>query len=561
MQGVGTTGRTRASVGATPTGVEIGIDIKIAQIGISTDYGGGIVIAIGGQKIVWGKEGGKIRYNIAGLELIVEARNCVVVVTKKIAGMVVERYSYPDPGCKLPDPPIPPLPPIPDPINGIDPTTITDARVGYVLIGQYITTLKTSFKYYDQPANFPGQEIAYETWTGISEVTCKIVGGETIRQPGQFLPWPPGTTLKSLSTATGAKWDEGESTPTPVNAAFGFTSSSYSGSASNGPNAAFIYYYFGPGTITLNQSTPRSSVGMLATGFVAFGPMATIARWVTSLNQRPGYSLKYVINQVIPIGKQPLSPRPAPSLPSPGNQPIMPESCCEALQADIADIKEVLATKEILAGKLTFPWAMRMPGGQGEEVIMDYPNLMRAIAQMIDHLGIHPPKLSIKDINNAIAGDQSLSNQFPSATQGFEALMAQVWDANADVDTLTNFLYRLSWLCVQQSMNLAVLSGKTQSILDMIGGATEPSETTITTPFNIGAGVGGKPPTRGQGFGKINKKIDVNTEMATESLLPDFLKIRENSIVVENFSGEQDIFDKLTMIAMKLETIQNSLKG
>jgi hypothetical protein len=211
---------------------------------------------------------------------------------------------------------------------------------------------------------------------------------------------------------------------------------------------------------------------------------------------------------------------------------------------------------------MTFPWKWRMPGGQGEEIIMDYPNLMRAIAQMIDHLGIHPPKLSIKDINNAIAGDQSISNQFPSATQGFEALMAQVWDANADVDTLTNFLYRLSWLSVQQSMNMAVLSGKVQSVLDMVGGETEPSETSITTPFNIGAGIVEKP-SKEKGFGKnqINSKIEANTEIATESLLPDFLKIRENPIIIETFSGTQDLFDKITILTLKIESLQNSLKG
>lgn len=236
----------------------------------------------------------------------------------------------------------------------------------------------------------------------------------------------------------------------------------------------------------------------------------------------------------------------------------MPESCCESLKADIEDIKSVLATKEMLAKKLTFPWRLRMPGGEGDEIITDYPNLARCIAQMIDHLGIHPPKLSIKDINNAIAGDQSINNQFPSATQGFEALMAQVWDANADVDTLTNFLYRLSWLCVQQSMNLAVVSSDIQCIKDMVGGRTKPGTATLVTPFNIGAGVN-ESSTKGKGFGKgsggIDQKIDVNTELSTESLLPDFLKIRENPVVIETFDGDKDVVDMLSMLILKVETL------
>src|SRR4028118_54143 len=101
--GTGRSGQTRGAVGVTPTGIELGIDVGIGQLGISTDYGGGIVIGLGGQKIVWGREGGKISYNVGGLlQLTVEARDCVVVETRKIAGQVVSRHTYPDPGCKLP---------------------------------------------------------------------------------------------------------------------------------------------------------------------------------------------------------------------------------------------------------------------------------------------------------------------------------------------------------------------------------------------------------------------------------------------------------------------------
>jgi len=116
-------------------------------IGITTDYGGAISLGIGGQEIRWGREGGSISFGIGGFEVYVEARNCVVVETKSIFGQIVAQRSYPDPGCKLPDPPIPPAPPEPPQSpNGIDPTNITDTKNGYILLGQYHYSVVYSYK-------------------------------------------------------------------------------------------------------------------------------------------------------------------------------------------------------------------------------------------------------------------------------------------------------------------------------------------------------------------------------------------------------------------------------
>src|SRR6476661_3477775 len=533
MEATRQSGQSRGTVGVTPTGIEIGIDVGIGQLGISTDYGGGIVIGIGGQKIVWGAEGGKINYNVGGFEVTVEARDCVVVETRKIAGQIVGIHTYPDPGCKLPEPPTPTPTPTPtsDPNVGIKIPQTEDfywvpviRRVNYYnpkgSIAAWIET-KPSISDKEKEKTVTKDNFPFTMYTTESAFPA----GQTLASPI--------TTLKNTSAKKG-------SITTNDRADFRFKDS-------DGVSVVFFKTW---------------QNGALA-GFIDTG--VNINRFLTRIEENNkeyltapnvfGYGNAYVstfkpIDYVI-VGKQ---KSPTQFLPPPGgNQPPMPDKCCEALKADIEDIKEVLATKEILAGKMTFPWSWRMPGGQGNEVIMDYPNLARAIAQMIDHLGIHPPKLSVKDINNAIAGDQGLTNQFPSATQGFEALMAQVWDANSDVDTLTNFLYRLSWLNVQQTMNMAKISAKVEAICDMVGGETESGETEITTPFNIGAGVKEKS-TKGKGFGKnqIDSKIDANTEIATESLLPDFLKVRKNPITVERFSGGADLNDKIDMIILKL---------
>jgi hypothetical protein len=526
MKGSGATqssGRSRGSVGVTPTGIEIGLDLGIGQLGISTDYGGGIVVGIGGQKIVWGREGGKIHYNLGGFEVLVEARNCVVTETRKIAGQIVGINVYPDPGCKTEeDWPKPPSDDLPIRESTNNPKKIPTSKKcpggRYELVGvawsaddtrSRLYPLETALQKRDQlgeQRRKEAEEFAFadREW-GKNNWVFEINNVEEGTGGGQWIFFKDEEHYEGRLGS--------------INKFDGVCSRSWKYN---------IYY-----------GKPR--------GFYAFSG--------------GGYDFKSVIDRVSPPPPCPiLEPPPPPPPPPPGNQPPMPDRCCASLKADIEDIMEVLAVKEIQKGQWTFPWELRMPGGKGNEVIFDYPNYLRAMSQMIDHLGIHPPKLSIKDINNAIAGDQGLNNQFPSATQGFEALMAQVWDANADVDTLTNFLYRLSWLNVQQSMNLAKLSAKIEVISDMLGGETEPSESTITTPFNIGAGIKEKS-TKGQGFGKtpsstINTKIDANTEIATESLLPNFLKIRENPIVTEKFSGAADINDKIDLIILKLESLQ-----
>jgi hypothetical protein len=254
----------------------------------------------------------------------------------------------------------------------------------------------------------------------------------------------------------------------------------------------------------------------------------------------------------------PPSPPPPPP-PSPPNTPPEPmdKACC----AMLSEVHQVLAAREMLKGKCTFPWRLRMPGGQGDETIKDYANFLRALAQEIDHLGIHPPKLYIQDNNNAQEGDQTVDIQYPSATSAFEAMMKQVWDDNADGDTRTNFLYRLAWLGIQNSEMTLKLSAKVHALCEAFGVETEVDTATFPVPFNTAAGVKEKS-TRGQGFGKnkggeIDKSIDANTELAVEKLLPDFLKCRDNQVLIERYSGNKDMMDMLSLILMQVEKLNS----
>lgn len=534
------TSSQRGNVGTSGGNIEIGIDLKIGGLGISSGYGGAGVVKLGGQKIVWGRTGGEIQLKVGIFEVSVVAEDCVVTETKKIAGQIVSARTYPDPGCKIPDPEKPvPSPVIPTPA---DPKGI-----------KLPDTLEVGWVFFDRLMGNLRGYVGRNTKTSISKVSQ--IGTSLV--PGFPDLNPADITLEHR----GYWWVE---PPTLIGIKKGLYSS-----------LSLVYYRETPGynAQPIVHPTVRAVVsqgyyslydgkwhthgdgGAYPQTIGFFGPARDIAfilnKWKEESefwkkqNEQYVYSIpKIFIPLVNPIQG--------------GNRPPMKDKCCELLKADIADIKKVLAVKQILAKKLTFPWRLRMPGGEGEEVILDYPNLARAMVQVIDHLGIHPPKLSIQDINNAIAGDQSVEEEFPSGTRAFEALMAKVWDANADVDTLTNFLYRLSWLCVQQSINLAKMSGDIQTLKEMIGGETEFDVATITTPFNIGAGVEAKG-NRGKGFAKsqkIDSRIQLNTEKSTEELLPEFLKIRNNEIAVSKFTGNKDVYDLLSLILLKLESLQ-----
>ncbi len=554
----GSVGSQKGSVGVGSNGsVNLGIDTAGVKLGVTNDYGGAGTIGFGGQSVTWGTTGGKSQFGIGGFELIVEARDCVVVETKKIAGMTVSRRSYPDPGCKK-------LPQVPSSSSG---GSQIDKNIGfpseeiaplllnndlYHVVFLWHTWIDTEFIWNPDPNIFVRDSVAADIHGQGVWLNNQVRFYATKVNPLPYARTPAYLEFhEPPNVAANQSWNFPQE--------FTKYKANFKAWASINGNLQIVI----PGGYRYNQQMlfpwHLTNTGAYIKDYIQnWKPAGQI--WDISVYRMPSPFGSGSPTRVTPT----LFSAPPTSLsPSAGNQPPMPESCCESLKADLEDIKEVLATKEMLGKKLTFPWRLRMPGGEGDEVIMDYPNLARAIAQMIDHLGIHPPKLSIKDINNAVAGDQSIENQFPSGTQAFEALMAQVWDANADVDTLTNFLYRLSWLCVQQSMNLARVSGDIQCIKDMVGGETEPQESSITTPFNVGAGIEEKAtPTKGKGFGKkpggtIDKSIEANTELSTENLLPDFLKIRENPVIVQTFTGNKDIFDLLSIIVLKLEGLQN----
>lgn len=588
-------GGARGSAGASAGGIEIAIDLGIIKLGISTDYGGGIVIGAFGQKIVWGREGGQIHYSVGPMEVFLEARDCTIVRTDKIAGQTIRQFTYPDPGCKLPPQEekqeeketLPKQPELkPGDLNPLIPTGMASTDYCMVLVDQIMIQ---SGQHRD-PAT--GKLIRTYDHGASAKLTIKDRPNQ-INSLTELVPLVTGTVKSFMNENVSSAYWGGSFVVNCTNVPVG----KMNYEASLKPN----YYQFGyyPGGVMGYPMTPDKTIsssgysnltcvtndgsafgganffighpwGLGIFGIFFLGPENAIKKYITDVNtyqasqakeefNRSGNTFfqQYIVSDIIKPGVQ----RKPVQKPSPGNRPPMPDSCCKALKADIEDLKEVFAVKEMLKGKCTFPWRLRMPGGQGEEIIKDYPSFLRALAQEIDHLGIHPPKLYIEDNNNAVEGNQTVDFQYPSATSAFEAMMRQVWDDNADGDTRTNFLYRLAWLGIQNSEMTLKLSAKLHALCEGLGIETEADTAKFSVPFNNAAGVKEKS-NRGQGFGKdkggaIDKSIDANTELAVERLLPDFLKCRDNQVLIERYSGNQDIKDMLSLILLHLEKLNS----
>jgi hypothetical protein len=552
MRGVSSSGSTRSSgrsggqVGISNGNIELGVDLGIAGLGISFGYGGAIVVKFAGQTIVWGREGGEIRLRVGGFDVDVIAKDCIVTETKRIAGQIVSARTYHDPGCKPPDPPAPTPTPIltPTPSAGIE---ISDTdEIGWAI---------TSYAGWQQ--DFGSRNIRRSTY----EPTIEDISISGKQEPLPFSIYRfTGDVLHRVLRG---------GMPAYRNTVLWSDEEMQKPSGRAQPYGAVQELLSLQYKLTFNGSDywiGTSGHGYSITlGF--FGKSKDIKKVLGQQAKRDDFLLADALTNYrvspwgfrhIPIAFIPLNPATNKPQPSGGNKPPMPDRCCEALKADLEDIKEVLATKEMLGRKLTFPWRLRMPGGSGEEVITDYPNLIRALAQQIDHLGLHPPRLYIKDNNNAIDGDQEVDEQFPSATRALEAMLAKTWNTHSDLATVTNFLYRLAFLNVNQSTSIAKLQADTMLLKDMLGGEREDDVASINTPFNIAAGTE-KPSTRGKGFGKgakVDPKIDLNTEKTTEQLIPDVLKMRNNEILIERFAGNKDIFDMLSLIILKLEALQ-----
>ncbi|MEG5075915.1 hypothetical protein QUB36_13520 [Microcoleus sp. AT8-B1] len=542
---IGRGGESTVTLSPEEAGIEI--NLGIAKIGATTDFGGAISLGIAGQEVTWGREGGTIHIGIGGFAVDVEARDCIVTETKSIFGQIVAQRSYPDPGCKPPEPPVPPEPPEPDPAIGIDPTTITDTNDAYVLIGQ---------TYYNIVYNYPNpwflepEKRGYTIREGVAEVKCGQLP-EIVIAPHFYQWWTIPVHLNIKQRGIDTRW---------VNGDFVDSTSGYTYFVDVGANSSFIQSDgvtfrrtpFGSGTFISQYRTgpyPPSMIG-LAQGYVCFGSPRAIAKWVMLSNQPFSGGTprqpKHIINGIIPIGKQkPL----APLLPT-GNKPPM-NNCCEEVLDMLEDIKEAYAVDRILKDKFPVSNAFMAPecDTASQTQAKNFYEILQCLFRMLAHGLIFEPRVLIKDADAAKAGDQEFKARYLNATGWASAVAEALMEVKDDGNVSTNMDIRNSFASTQTMVGLADAIYKLEAVIDMLGVEVIPKMETVETPFNVQIQIG-------KGFGDGNERqIDLNQDEATEKLLPTLLQTKKNKIKTI------DIHPRSRSIKEILENIEANLPG
>lgn len=568
IEGKGKIGDTKTKGSIDTKGVvELGVDFKVGGLGITTDYGGGIKVSIAGQSITWGRTGGKIHYNIGGFEVIVEARNCVVTETKKIMGMVVASHTYPDPGCKLPEPPKPPKPSI------------------------------QSFD--EQGINLP------ETGSGWVFYKRKFLNGFPIFYGG--VSYTTDNTYSSRSMDYDETFDASFQLPFAVaitNTIQGYiTQNKPSTTTSIVPKIIKDFRvvsnvtHGGQTATTLDLWTTGYSQGREYPGnklYIFRGEVANIKEFISLANTaelaKRSTSPRSDIYQIIPLEFIPFNAqaqtKPQPFL-QPGVPPNMNDDCCEEILEALDDLKEVIGTEQILLtkgknrGRLveefvekpkrdkltdkTFtnyseaidgilselqnfekilhadffqekkfpvPTNLLIPGVEdGSVEATSYYHLVKHLFQALAHGTIINPLIKIQDTDAVKEGDQTLDSKYLSATGWAEAVTKMLYEIVDDGNVGTNMDIRTGVTVTQLLVAVADLSYKIDCIIDCIGVTTKRAKGEVETSYNLVLDQDEK--IKGFDPKKANKPLDLNDDMSTEKLLSSLLKTRKNPIVKE----------------------------
>lgn len=531
----GSAGGQKGSVGINTNGtVNVGIDVAGIKLGVTNDYGGAARIGFGGQSVTWGATGGKSNFGIGGFEVIVEARDCVVVETKKIAGMIVLQRSYPDPGCKeLPQKSRPltsnenqRLGYSPKNMPNLDPKCIYYFGIliiankketwgflpsfGYLVPDRWEETLYT---YADYSVHIKGIN-PYNPQTGSYSLD---IGGDGVMTSGNngtrciYSDFPPGDFKKYYQRTESFAIHGGIFSPTEFN----YRINNYYLNPKS-------LYFLGPGTMII-VDVPISCNG------------------IPSPRYSPPSLILFVSNPN----------------PSAGNRPPMPESCCESLKADIEDIKQVLATKEMLGRKMQIPGELLEIQTDGmptpkPEFLLNYAQVANATLLAINRYGIDAPiQVQIKDTDTTKKGDQSDEFTYNSPSVAMQAILELLWEIKGDNASRLKIQVRIAYAVTRALKIVAGVSESIRTLIKMLGLPFHYGSKKLLLEFDLSAA------KKGSGFGKSQnaRKGTSSTEAELEALLPGLLTEVEYELPVPVLNAEDDdIRELLVKILIAIQT-------
>jgi len=536
-----------STITLNPEAAGININLGIASIGATTDFGGAISLGIAGQEITWGREGGTIHIGIGGFAVDVEARDCIVTEVKSIFGIIVAQRSYSDPGCTPPKEELPPAP-IFDPIKGIE---LGDGaeNVYVVLQGRYSAFER---RWYTDTTTF-------ETNVTVSDIPENIEMPSFSPLRPTLLPFTVGEAYKAERVQQGIDggFIEGRITSRTIKL-------DRSGKTNRSPmvlSSNQLYYstrisdYTGTAEATVNgQSAPVWSSVTTPTTIIIYGSKTNCKNYIKTLQS---YSVSasgsyssittYIVKQVIPVGRQ---KPPAAFLPT-GNKPPIMQSCCEEILDMLEDIKEAFAVDRLLKDKFPVSNSFMAPECDPASVTRakNYYEIAQCLFRMMAHGMIFEPRVNIKDADAAKAGDQEFKAKYLNATGWASAVAEALLEIRDDGNVSTNMGIRSGFASTQTMVGLADAIYRIDAILDCMGIELAPKIETVETPYNVQIQIG-------KGFGEGNERqIDLNQDEATEKLLPTFLQVKKNKIKTV------DIHPRSRSLKDILESIESNLPG
>jgi hypothetical protein len=517
-------------------GGEIEINIGIAKIGGTTDYGGAITLGVFGQEVTWGREGGTIHLGIGGFNVDVEARDCIVTEIKSIHGNIVAQRSYPDPGCKLPDPPIPtPTPtPEPNPGGGID---LPDSdEVGWVVFNM-------ERKFYDGPVlEFTGMTIREASEIQLenkiaSRLPFKLVsrnnpGGArdyTINKNTSIHIAQTYHTLYNESGTSGLTAQCAQ--PFPINTYFWWYVAGFFGKVGDIKKFIDLAASNNDALIARLPALNSSASGGFHTGGLDF--------------------YYFIPVQFIPLKSAPQKPKPF--LPT-GNKPPM-RDCCEEVLEYLSDFEEAFEIRRLLEEKFPISNSFMAPECDPTAVTeaKTYYEISQCLIRILAHGLIFEPRVNIKDADAAKAGDQEFKAKYVNATGWASAIAEALLEVKDDGNVSTNMDIRNAFAVTQTMVGLADANYKLEAIIDCFGIEVIPKVQTVDTPFNLQIQIG-------KGFGENNERqINLNTDEATEKLLPVLLQTKKNKIkTIEIHPRSRSLLEVLENIEANMPGINSN---
>lgn len=530
-------GGTKGSTSIDRSGnvsVDIGIDLGIAGIGVTSNYGGAVTgkvnLGIIGMEVQLGSEGGKsvTQAGFGLLEVKVESKNCVVTETKSIAGQVVATRTYRDPGCS----------PEPEPVPGNDieqpPPVIPPGSTGLEVMSDSQQLALVSIN----------TEAFHYLYGYIQPLVRKI---KIVKSQGRF---PPIDTFSDRDFAEGLnintvyyKFSRNPAGPSSSrNLQATRLTYYYITSFTNDPKNASSYTNFCPwldeNSVTISAYLNYNPIAN-DEGLVFYGTIARIHKYIQTSNrwneeERSRSLANRFVGEaefvfmtaayVLPIGE--IQQKRLPT----GNTPPMNNDCCEEINDKLDDLLEIIDVKRFKKNGFPLPAYLLAPGCDTAAVVKNktYYDLMQQFFRAIAHTAIVNPEVNITDSDSAKEGNQGLTVKYLSATGWAEGVTKMLLEAVDDGNVGTNCDIRTAVTVTQLLVAVADLSYKVDAIIDCIGVTTKRSKATVTTSYNLVVDDGSK------GFGKDKQQqIDKNTDLTTEALLPQLLRTRENTVVKE----------------------------